>query len=628
MRYLLLILLVAGIQRLSYSQNWSSATIPASLRNNAAVVKRFESIELNIEDASHLTLHVHQVYTVLNEDGAYRLNFREYTTKYSKLKEVDIRYFDSTGKLKDKFRKKDLKVISYGEGLIEDGETNYLLTSTSSYPVTVEFDFELERSATLTIPSYNINFDQESVEHSSFVALVNPGSGFRYLSRKTSIKPTISKEGERSIYRWQVDELPAEPFESGSASAEDCFPKIQFALNQFSFYDKDGDMATWKSFGIWLRDLYKGLDQLSPEVRDQIQQMVKNKQSDEAKARVIYEYLQRNFRYVSIQLGIGGFQPFSAMFTHSKKYGDCKALSNYMKAALNAVGIKSYVGIINAGYNNEPVDPGFPMNDFNHVILCIPQPKDSIWLECTSSSSPFGVLGSFTENRYALLVTEQGGELVPTPKSRPDENRWFSRSNITLNMDGPNKINSIIRTSGSYQNLIDIIYKEKRDEQKELIVERLGFKLPDDFEFLAPSPGDLQTDTLKMQVEKVYEFKAGAKYFLPISWVKVWQSRLPGIETRKMDFFFHEPFEHRDSTIYILPENFKPEVFPPSKNFSCEYASYKSNYWFDEKQNAVCSSIELILKQHRIPAEKYAAVRHFFDEVVSDASQRIVIKEE
>ena len=73
-----------------------------------------------------------------------------------------------------------------------------------------------------------------------------------------------------------------------------------------------------------------------------------------------------------------------------------------MKAALKAVGIKSYIALINAKYNSEPVDPSFPENGFDHVILCIPQPKDSIWLECTSNTTDFGVLGSFTENRITF----------------------------------------------------------------------------------------------------------------------------------------------------------------------------------------------------------------------------------
>ena len=71
--------------------------------------------------------------------------------------------------------------------------------------------------------------------------------------------------------------------------------------------------------------------------------MVKNATTDREKAAILYNYMQNNMRYVSIQLGIGGLRPFPASFVDDKKYGDCKALSNYLKSALDAVGVKSNI---------------------------------------------------------------------------------------------------------------------------------------------------------------------------------------------------------------------------------------------------------------------------------------------
>jgi hypothetical protein len=116
-------------------------------------------------------------------------------------------------------------------------------------------------------------------------------------------------------------------------------------------------------------------------------------QSDKDKVRFLYRYLQQNMRYVSVQLGIGGLKPFPAMFVDQKKYGDCKALTNYMGALLRAVNIPSCYAIVNAGTNAKPADPKFPDNVFNHVILCVPLKNDTTWLECTSNTQPFGQLG-------------------------------------------------------------------------------------------------------------------------------------------------------------------------------------------------------------------------------------------
>jgi hypothetical protein len=68
------------------------------------------------------------------------------------------------------------------------------------------------------------------------------------------------------------------------------------------------------------------------------------------KVRTLYNYMQQRTRYVSIQVGIGGWQPFLASVVDEKGYGDCKALAHYMKSILDAVGIRSvYTLVMNKG---------------------------------------------------------------------------------------------------------------------------------------------------------------------------------------------------------------------------------------------------------------------------------------
>jgi hypothetical protein len=329
---------------------------------------------------------------------------------------------------------------------------------------------------------------------------------------------------------------------------------------------------------------------------------------------------------VSIQLGIGGLKPFSASFTDQKKYGDCKALSNYMKAALKAVGIKSYVAIINAEYDAEPVDPDFPCNQFNHVIVCVPQPKDSIWLECTSSNTAFGSLGTFTENRNALLITEDGGVLVPTPRSKSSENILATRTTVLMDDDLSGESETVISSTGEYHELIVDALKDKRDDQKAFIVRRLGYKEPDDFVFeKAPGTNENQT-RIKMIVRKVPEFTAGDKYFLKPRLHKMISRSLPTATDRKLDFYFVFPFENRDTTVIKLPSNYHAEVLPKEKTLSSDYSYYQSKSWYDEKENAIYTSTSIVLNRHKIAAKDYSTVKNFFDEVMKDDAQRIIVK--
>jgi hypothetical protein len=400
------------------------------------------------------------------------------------------------------------------------------------------------------------------------------------------------------------------------------------APNRFKYDDFEGDLSTWKDFGIWYANLYKGLDKLPPDRVAFFKDLVKNIPDEHGKIKKLYEYLQKNFRYVSIQLGIGGLRPFSAEFTDKKKYGDCKALSNCMKAMLSAVDIKSYSAVINAGNDALAMDPDFPSKFSNHVILCVPLAKDTVWLECTSNTNDFNVLGAFTENRNALLITENGGVLVSTPASTSAENTFNAHTVITLQDDGSGSAITTFKTTGEYKEEMRSILEEKKDDQKEYLVHSLHFKQPDEFVFKLKEGTGPYTTTLELTYEKIHEFNAGNKYFISPRIYKFWKAVLPKSEDRRQDFYFIHPFEKNDTTVFKLPAGFSVEALPKVKELSNNYASYTTKYWYNETEKAVYASATLVLKKHKIEAAGYAGIKKFFDDILMDDTQRIVIKKD
>jgi hypothetical protein len=262
------------------------------------------------------------------------------------------------------------------------------------------------------------------------------------------------------------------------------------------------------------------------------------------------------------------------------------------------------------------------------VILCVPQAKDSIWLECTSQTADFAVLGSFTENRNALLVTEEGGKLVPTPVSKSGDNIFSTCTTVNLADDGSGTTTSLFRSKGRYKQLMDMLLNEKKDDQKEAIINSLGFKQPDEFEYVKKDTPGLFTTSLTMSYEKIPEFTAGNKMFLAPRIYKFWQNKLPRAENRKLDYYFQNPFVFLDTTIIKLPAGMAVEALPKPKELSTTYATYSTKYWFDEKEKAVYTTASLVVKDHKIPAASYAEIKKLFDDVQLDITQKIVIKKE
>jgi len=614
--------LLASLPVSAQLPSYDVASIPDSVKKDANVIKRYENTVFEVTAIDRASIKSHEVYTLMTDKYQGALHYIEYTSKFRTLEDVEIRVYDAKGKQVNKYRKKDLYMRASGDGLIDDRNFYMMTVPVSSYPVTVEYISEVRYKGTLFYPDYTPG---HKVLQSTFTAKVPKELDLRYFEKNIALAPKVTEDDKYKTYQWTGSNLPEVNSEEGSS--ESIQPSIILAPSRFKMDEYEGDMSSWKNLGIWYNEMHKGLDVLPENRKAFLKDLVKDAKDDREKVRLIYDYLQQNFRYVSISLGIGGWRSLPADFTDQKKYGDCKGLTNYMYAALKAVGIKSYPALINAEYNKEPLDPRFPMSGFNHVILCVPQPKDSIWLECTSKTADFGILGSFTENRNALLITDEGGVLVATPSSKCVNNKFNIYSVISIQNDGSGKTMSTFTTTGSYREAMMNMLEAKKDDQKEAIVNGMGFKQPDEFTLnkkAAFAPSFIAE--LDMALEKVPEFMAGNKMFFSPRLYRFNEFKLPKAEKRKYDFYFRNPFQSADTTVLQLPEGFVVDALPQPKQTQCKYASYATKYWYDEGKKAVYSSTSLTLNQLKIPAAEYADVKKFFDEVVQDDAQRIVIR--
>jgi len=494
---------------------YSALAIPDSLKKDADVVTREEDIKFILKDINSARYEVHQVYTILNEKGKGYLWFQERSDKFQVLDDAEIKVYDASGMKRNTYTKKDMATRAYDPDLVPDGKVTYFNVTAPSYPITIEINYVIRHKGLFIYPGNYFQVPYNSVQHATFEVEAPAEFTFRYKILNCNYQPVITKEGNRVLYHWEVKNLTAFQLEKNSGSSDNYIPQVLLAPNKFQLDNYPGDMSSWKSFGAWMDNLYAKTTGLPDDRKIFYQGMLKNASTDREKAEILYNYLQNNMRYVSIQLGIGGLRPFPASFVDDKKYGDCKALSNYLKSALDAVGVKANVVIIQGSTTPRNVLEDFPADYFNHVILCIPQPKDTIWLECTSTTLPFAELGPFTENRKALMVTDNGGVLVNTPVSNYKDNSRSISTVIEVEADGGAKVNALYSLRGEGRNNLLMYFQDlKDDEKRKFFITQKEWKQPDIFD-ITTSPGKANPYlvTAKMEYEKIYSFNAGSKLF-------------------------------------------------------------------------------------------------------------------
>ncbi|MBC6365538.1 DUF3857 domain-containing protein [Algoriphagus sp. AK58] len=400
---------------------------------------------------------------------------------YDKLNEIqdfEMEMTDAiTGKSLKKARLKDLgdAALNSSSTFFDDNRYKYMELTSSKFPVDVTVRIQTQSKSNFFLPSWTPvpNYHQR-VEKSVFQVRFPQEIGVKYKEINLPGEPTVIYQEGVKILEWTLEDLPvqAPDFE------EDKDYKLILAPVKFALETYHGEMSDWAGLARWQYELNKGRAELPEEFKSKLREMVSGADEDYEKIKILYEFLQKNFRYVSIQLGIGGWQTMKAEEVLKYSYGDCKGLTNLMKAMLEAVGITSHYSLVFAGVNAKDIQVDFPSNQFNHVILYVPTDSNPIWLECTSNSLPAGYLGDFTKDRHVLVTTSDGGFLTKTPSYSTDQwNKITTISKLEIDLKGDAKVESRVTQSGNFAEGL-LYVKNLKDEREQKEFFSTGFSVP------------------------------------------------------------------------------------------------------------------------------------------------------
>ena len=602
--------------------SFSALTIADSLKNGAHTVYHLDEGHLEIISPSKYVFKVHQIATILNPEGNFRLRHVLSFDKFRVVSEVSIKIYNSLGLLVKKYSKKDFEVEAAFDGisLATDDKLMKLITPLPAYPATIEIEYLYKVNSYIELPDWYLNNYKTGVELFRYTVIVPEELDIRHRSLKLNIEPTISIIDKKKTYTWEQKNIKPLSVQEQVAA----FPKIEIAPNAFEYDGYYGTFKSWSDFGKWNYSLYQEKTPFSEQRIREIRGLVEGLTDDKQKIEVLYGQLKKSMRYVSIQFGIGGFKPFPVKFVDEKKYGDCKALTNYMRYMLNVVGIKSYPALVNAGKDLLPIDSEFPSSSFNHVILCVPLQKDTVWLECTSNSNEAGFLGNFTEDKNALLLTEDGGMVIQTPRGRPGNNQHITSTHINLTEDGGADATIKLFATGDMTDAYREMKRTEGNEQQEIAFSHLNYKQANDFAFsFEKDSSGGQIYRLDLVYDKLYSFKAGDKWFYPLQLKKLVDGLLK--KEKAQHHLFDQVFVKTDTTVFHLPKGFTVDELPQSQELKNENAFFKRSV-IQLSDSKIKITTTLRLEKRIIPANEYSSLVKFLTWVEELESQSLILK--
>ncbi len=624
-------LIQASLYVFAIDGEYAVSKIDSSLLKNAHAVKRFEEIQFTVHNLEKaIFTHVY-VITILDEKGDEFADFVEGYDKLQSIESVEGTLYDAKGIKIKSLKKSDLqdKSATGDNNLADDNRLKYHNFYYRVYPYTIRYQVELKYNYTMFYPRWlPVGNEFVSVEYSSMNIKVPDGIEFRHKAMNFSGSPAVTTDKGYKSYKWELKNFAAVEDEYKSPSWLEMVPVVAFAPVQFQIEDYAGNMSNWQDYGKFVYALKANRDNLPDNIKQTVHQLTDGLTDPRQKIAKLYKFLQENTRYISIQLGIGGWQPFDASYVAGKKYGDCKALSNYMYALLKEAGIPSNYTLVKALSGNKFFMPDFPSSQFNHVILSVPLQNDTVWLECTSQTLPAGYLSDHTDDRYVLLIDENGGKLVRTPKYGLNENLEVRKVTVVIDETG----NASITADNTYRalqqdRLHGMINGLSKEKVKELLNEQLDIPSYDISSYNYTEDGSsLPVVSEKLQLTAPnYASVTGKRLFIvPNIFTRLHHKPTPD-DNRKFDV--EERLEYRDiDTVEIkIPEGYKEESLPKALALVTRYGKYNATVTIKDGKIIY----HRLMEQYsgRFAASEYAEYVKFFEQVYkADRSKIVLVK--
>jgi hypothetical protein len=486
--------------------------------------------------------------------------------------------------------------------------------------------------------------EADPVRESHYSLQLPPGWEFKasWLNH-LEVKPTQS--GSNS-WQWTVSDVKG-------IRSEPLMPPFEGVAGQMivSFFTSGGPAlnanADWNTMGKWYLNLVGERVGASPDIKQKVAALTASKATTLQKMQVIAEFVQRDIRYVAIELGIGGLQPHSATDVFSHRYGDCKDKATLVRSMLREMGVESYHVLINTERGSVTRD--MPAHSgFNHAITAIKLPAGLtdpsliatmehpklgriLFFDPTNELIPFGQLPGYLQANYGLLVTPDGGELIELPQEPSTMNSIRRTANLTLDATGTLKgeVKEVRLGERASSERWQLRTVTKDTDRIKPIEELLAGSLSS-FRITRASLINFQQTDQPFGFNYSFESENYAKNAGNLLLVRprvIGQKSLGFLETkepRRFPIELEEPTRDTDSFEITLPPGYTVDDVPPPVDADFSFASYHAKTVVNG--NVVDYTRTFEVKELSVPVNQAEELKKFYRIIASDERNTVVLK--
>jgi tetratricopeptide (TPR) repeat protein len=481
-------------------------------------------------------------------------------------------------------------------------------------------------------------FDKTNIDLDETVDVDVPAGRSLKLKCKPGMDPTITEANGRRVYHWSSSHLERE---DDSAKAKDKDKKKKKHRPDDDRPDVQlTTFETWEQIGRWYAALEKDRRAPTPDVRAKAQELTKGLNTDLEKTEALYDYVAKNFRYVSLSLGVGRYQPHAASDVLHDQYGDCKDKHTLLASLLEAEGLHADSVLINS---SRKLDPDVPSpSQFDHVITMLPLgqginprgTKEEVWMDTTAEVAPFRLLAYQLRKKQALLIppanppSSVAPHLEETPDDTPMPDSEYSQIDGKINDIGKLEAHVHYEFRGDEELLLRSVFRRVPQANWQRVVENVNAGLGGDVSNVKISDpaATREAFTMSYDVAKV-NFLDWSKKKMDIVLPLV-QFNLPDVDADDTDPDA-EPMKLGPKAEYSynikleLPAKYTAHA-PLAISMKRDYAEYAATYKIEG--GVFTAGRQLTLRQDELPVARASDYESFRRAVGADLAQQLSVE--
>ncbi len=600
----------------------------------------------SISASGEIKTRYRHAFKILRPEGRERGFVAVHFDKETRLTYLKAWSLPADGKDYEVKEKEAVETSPFGESLYQDTRLKFLRIPAAEPGNVIGYEYEQRRRPQILQDTWWFQ-DDIPVRRARFELQLPKGWEFKpFWLNHSVVNPQPAGESQ---WVWELENVPALETEPAMPSRRALEGRLGV-----TYYPRDTEgrggtgksQGTWQHIGLWYAQLAADRRRATPEIHQKVTELTSGASTMHDKIQALATFVQKDIRYVAIEIGIGGYQPHAAEDVFKDRYGDCKDKVTLLSTMLQVIGVESYYVLINT--SRGVVSPEFPTAlTFNPAILAIRLPADVatanlnavgdskglgrlLFFDPTDPLTPLGYLPPWLQANYGLLVAQDGSELERLPLAPPTLNRLLRVATLTLTPTGSlyGDVQEVRWGAPAATLRAELLKAQTPDERRKVLESFLG-------KFLG---GSLLMGTAVENLEKfdsilVLHYRFGAENYAktagdmllvrPRVLGEKKTEVMEGKERKQAVEFFATTLES-DIFEITLPGGYKVDELPPTTDASCGFAQYKS-------QVAVAGNV---LRYQRIytindvlvPTERLDELKKFYRRVSSDERAMAVLK--